>query len=155
MANQRLTILYLFKSWSGSIGASALVTSVIRTILAFQGKTYLTEDGIFDDKDFQESSFVVEIYQQNPDSGLPIYWHFALKLITLVLYGYDEVAYRIGREYTQLADMQPAHRHTHLMLFFHCLAMIRLVRGGKGNQESYLEIVRKHRNTLYEWAQHS
>lgn len=142
-------------SWSGSVGASALVTSVIRTILAFQGKTYLTEHGIFDDKDFEESSFVVEIYQQNPDSGLPIYWHFALKLITLVLYGYDEVAYRIGREYTQLADMQPAHRHTHLMLFFHCLAMVRLVRGGKGNQESYLEIVRTHRNTLYEWAQHS
>ncbi|KAG0180179.1 hypothetical protein DFQ28_001693 [Apophysomyces sp. BC1034] len=141
--------------WDDSAGTSILITTVIRVILALQGRTYLTEDGIFDDKDFSDVAFVADMYEQSPDSGLPIYWHFALKLIVLVLYGYDEAAVKIGNQYAQLADMQPSFRHTHLMLFFHCLAMIRLLRENKGDQLAFMKQIRKHRDTLRGWAQHS
>lgn len=138
--------------WNESIGTSILVTTIIRMVLALQGKTYLTEEGIFDDKDFQDATFVADMYEQNPDSGLPMYWYFAIKLIVLVVYGYDEAAFKIGQKYAQLADMQPSHRHTHLMLFFHCLAMVRLIRAGKGD---FVKQIEKHRDTLKEWAKHS
>ncbi|KAI9497057.1 hypothetical protein BDB00DRAFT_868895 [Zychaea mexicana] len=136
-------------------GTSILVTTIIRMVLALQGKTFLTEDKIFDDKDFEEAPFVAEMYEQNPDSGLPMFWYYALKLIVLVIYGYDEAAFKIGHEYAQLADMQPSHRHTHLMLFFHCLAMIRLVRSGKGDRDALLKQIEKHHDTLQEFAKHS
>ncbi|KAI7851131.1 hypothetical protein BDC45DRAFT_572219 [Circinella umbellata] len=141
--------------WNESIGASILVTSIIRMVLALQGKTYLTADAIFDDKGFKEESFVAEMYEQNPDSGLPMFWYYALKLIVLVMYGYDEAAFKIGHKYAQLADMQPSHRHTHLMLFFHCLAMIRLVRSGKGDHDSLMKQIEKHQETLQQFAKHS
>ncbi|KAF7723675.1 hypothetical protein EC973_001766 [Apophysomyces ossiformis] len=141
--------------WNDAPGTSILTTTVIRVILALQGCTYLTEDGIFDDKDFSDSAFVADMYEQSPDSGLPIYWHFALKLIVLVLYGYDEAAVKIGDQYAQLADMQPSFRHTHLMLFFHCLAMIRLIRNKAGETDELMPKIQKHRNILQEWAQHS
>lgn len=127
----------------------------MRMVLALQGKTYLTQDRIFDDKDFQDEIFVADMYEQNPDSGLPMFWYFALKLIALVIYGHDEAAFKIGQEYAQLANMQPSHRHTHLMLFFHCLAMVRLIRNGKGDKTTLMVQIEKHRNTLQEWARHS
>ncbi|KAI8141207.1 hypothetical protein BJV82DRAFT_518864 [Fennellomyces sp. T-0311] len=141
--------------WNESIGTSILVTTIIRMVLALQGKTYLTEQGIFDDNNFKDASFVAEMYEQNPDSGLPMFWYFALKLIVLVIYGYDEAAFKIGHEYAQLADMQPSHRHTHLMLFFHCLAMVRLMRSGKGDRDVFMKQIEKHRDTLQEFAKHS
>ncbi|KAI9321578.1 hypothetical protein BX666DRAFT_1850739 [Dichotomocladium elegans] len=141
--------------WDESLGASILVTSIIRTVLAFQGKTYLTEDKLLDDKSFQEEAFIKEIYEKSPDSGLPRFWYFALKVIVFVIYGYDQAAVRIGHDYAQLADMQPSHRHTQMMLFLHCLAMIRLVRTGAANEDIYMNQIMQHRNTLHDWAQHS
>lgn len=139
-------------NWNEANGASTLITPIIRMVLALQGKTYLTAKGIFDDEAFEGAHFVAEINEQNPDSGLPMFWYFAIQVICLVMYGFDEEAVRIGHETAQLADKQPSHRHTQLMVFFHCLAMIRLTRHGKG---TYHAQIKKQRATLQEWAKHS
>ncbi|KAL0073271.1 Serine/threonine kinase hybrid HK [Phycomyces blakesleeanus] len=130
------------------------ITTVIRAIRAFQGKTMLTEDRLFDDDTFKEEAFVAEMSEYGHTSGLPMYWYFAIKLITLTVYGFDEAAIKIGDKYAQLSVIQPSFRHTHLMLFCHTVSMLRLKRKDK-NSSDFDALIQRNRDTLAEWAHQS
>ncbi|KAI7864967.1 hypothetical protein BDF14DRAFT_1744492 [Spinellus fusiger] len=129
-------------------------TAIIQAIRSFQGKTMLTEDRLFDDETFEEKTFVNGMSDYDDKSCLlPRYWYFALKLIHLTLFSYDEAAIKVGLEYAHLLETQISFRHTHLMLFCYCLSMLRMIH--KKNSTDLFPKIKMYRDRLAEWARHS
>ncbi|KAG1434655.1 hypothetical protein G6F57_021485 [Rhizopus arrhizus] len=79
---------------SEPMAAFIIATTIIRTILAVQGKTYLTEDNIFDDKEFQEAAFLQEISTRSSNPVAHLYYYHAMKAIILGFYGFSEASVR-------------------------------------------------------------
>lgn len=85
-------------SWSSSADTNILVVSLIRTVLALQGNTYLTEQGIFDDETFCDADFVLENSNASTNPIVPMNWYLSYKMLPLVLYGYNNAAIDLGME---------------------------------------------------------
>lgn len=136
-----------------TVGSSIIATSLIRVILALQGKTQLGID-IFDSSDFQESAFIHEAAELHMDSDVQLYFYYSMKSIVLAFYGFYDSSFKISSDYTHIADSVPSSRPTHLMFFFRCISIIRLVRTNHLGME-YLDEMENSRSVLREWAEHS
>lgn len=137
-----------------TVGTAIPAKSIIRVILAAQGKTKLTENDIFNDDDFDESNFFKAAKVDHTDARLQLYYYYAMKSIMSGLYGYYEASLKLSTQHGHLADYLPSARHTHLMFFFRCIGLIKASKGKSVTSESMQEVKRS-RATLAEWAEHS
>ncbi|KAI7900504.1 uncharacterized protein BX663DRAFT_439281 [Cokeromyces recurvatus] len=132
------------------------ITTIIRAISAIQGKITLTDEAlIFDDKEFQEASFIKNIETQQLDVGFLLYFYYAMKSIVLGLYQFDSATIQLSSQYLHMADSLPSARYTHLMFFFRCISLIRVIRNKKANQKDLEEEMESCRTRLVEWAEHA
>ncbi|KAI9257050.1 hypothetical protein EDC94DRAFT_564880 [Helicostylum pulchrum] len=137
-----------------TVGTSILAVAIVRSILAVQGKTQLSEQYIFNDKKFQEDSFLKTVTEEHADPKAQLYYYFSLKSVMLTFFGFDKTSAKLSSEYTHMADILPSFRHTHLMFFFRCISLIRLARMETTGLE-YMEVIQKSRARLVEWADNS
>lgn len=137
-----------------SAGNSILALTIVRSILAVQGKTQFTAENIFDDMKFQEVDFIKSVREDHTDSKVKLYYYYSLKAIILGFFGFDDKSAKLSSQYTHMADTLPSSRYTHIMFFFRCISLIRLSR-----EEAYriknMEEIRKCRSRLAEWAENS
>lgn len=137
-----------------TVGTSILATTIIRVILALQGKTRLAEGAIFDDNEFQELEFVKSAKEDHADANVQLYYYYSMKSILLGLYGFDNACVELNGQHIHMADSLPSARHTHLMFFFRCISLIRLIRNKKIGPENMGDI-EKSRIRLADWAENS
>lgn len=137
-----------------TVGTSILATTAIRSILALQGKTFLKEDVIFDDKEFKEATFLKNLDQNHVDSHLQLYYYYSMKSIMLSFFGFDNASTKLSSQHIHMADSVPSARHTHLMFFFRCISLIRLAKK-KTIGPKVLEEIEECRSRLAEWAEQS
>ncbi|KAI8334832.1 hypothetical protein EDC96DRAFT_525188 [Choanephora cucurbitarum] len=138
-----------------TVGASIMATTVIRFILAAQGKTKLTEDAIFDDDEFQDKAFVQTARKlHGADAKIYLFYYSAMKTCALSFFHFDLAAFELSSQNLAMSEFLPGQRHTHLMFFYRCISMIRLIRDNK-LERSYLKQVEATRGKLEEWAQHA
>ncbi|KAI8334588.1 hypothetical protein BC941DRAFT_431619 [Chlamydoabsidia padenii] len=145
--------------WNKTTGTSVMAMTTIRAVMALQGNTKLTRDEIFDDETFVEMDYMANI-REMVESGttteaLPMYWYYGMKLVLLMMFGYYKEAVEIGQNFASVATKQPSFRHTHWMLFFYCLAMIRWIRCDKLKKADFSHTIMETRQKLEEWAHHS
>ncbi|CAO3595489.1 unnamed protein product [Absidia cylindrospora] len=140
--------------WNKITGTSVMATTTIRTVMALQGNTQLSEEAIFDDKNFSEKDFMTRASQVTAEV-LPIYWFYGMKLVLLMMFGFYEGAVRIGKQYAFVATERPSFRHTHWMLFNYCLAMIEWIRQDQTKDTEFRPLIMENRRQLEEWASHS
>jgi predicted ATPase len=115
------------ESLGHTVGSSIIATTLIRVIVALQGKTTLGMD-IFDAPDFQESLFIQEMAEIHRDHDVQLSFYYTMKSIVLAFYGFYEFSFKLSSEYTHIADAVPSSRQTHLMFFLRCISIIRLIR---------------------------
>lgn len=137
-----------------TVGTSILATTIVRVILAVQGKTHLSPDTIFEDKDFNEAQFIQQAMQEHPDSDIQLYYYYAMKSITLGFFGLDSASIKLSSKHKHMSDALPSARHTHLMFFFRCISFIRLMKCKEISMDNMQEM-EKCRTRLAKWAQHS
>ncbi|KAI8640598.1 hypothetical protein BD408DRAFT_347795 [Parasitella parasitica] len=133
---------------------SILATTIVRVILAVQGKTHLSPDCIFDDKDFNETQFIQQAIQEHPDSDIQLYYYYAMKSIILGFFEFDAASIKLSSQHTHMSDSLPSARHTHLMFFFRCISFIRMMRSKEISLVN-MDEMEKSRARLAKWAQHS
>ncbi|CAO3684362.1 unnamed protein product [Rhizopus stolonifer] len=138
---------------SEPLGAVITITTIIRSILAVQGKTDLTEKGIFEDKEFNETEFLSRCALENSSYQFYAYYYHALKIIILSLYRFDQAAVKLSSEQIAMANALPPGRLTHLMFFARCISLIRLIRDQ--NRKDLLQELLDCRSQLADWAHHS
>ncbi|KAI8090060.1 uncharacterized protein BX664DRAFT_281490 [Halteromyces radiatus] len=141
--------------WNKTNGTSVMAMTTIRAVLALQGKTKLTQDAIFDDNSFNETEYLNKIDKQIKSTVLPMYWFYGMKLIILMIFGFHENAVLIGHQYVAVAVEQPSFRHTHWMIFFYCVAMVRWIRQDQNKDAEFRPLIMQYRKKLEEWAMHS
>ncbi|KAG1527032.1 hypothetical protein G6F52_001904 [Rhizopus delemar] len=144
---------YLEAKTISSMGTSTMATTITRAILALQGKTTLTEQGIFEDDDFKEASFIAKTREENINSQFHLFYYFAMKSIILGLYEFDEASVHLSSEQMTLVDSLPAGRLTHIMYFFRCLCLTRLIQQHK--RADLEQELLESREKLADWAKHS
>ncbi|KAI8391262.1 uncharacterized protein BYT42DRAFT_489941 [Radiomyces spectabilis] len=143
------------KRYNSSLDTVLLVNSVLRAVLALQGKTYLTEEGLLDDKEFHEADFLKEMNEHGMETTSPMFCYQTMKLALLTLYGYDEAAVRLGEKYINSTEMQPSTRHVYIMRTCYCLAMLRLLhKNSNDHTGSYITQIHAYRSKLKEYASH-
>ncbi|RUS18131.1 hypothetical protein BC937DRAFT_89117, partial [Endogone sp. FLAS-F59071] len=143
-------------SWSSSADTNILIVSLIRTVLALQGNTYLTEQGIFDDETFCDADFVLENSNASTNPTVPMNWYLSYKMLPLVLYGYNNAAIDLGMECLSTIHCHPLH--TRMMLYLYSLAMIAVIRDGDISddiRQQYLDQIHENQQLIYEWVLHS
>ncbi|RUP47930.1 hypothetical protein BC936DRAFT_145161, partial [Jimgerdemannia flammicorona] len=143
-------------NWSPSADTNILVVSLMRTILALQGNTYLSEQGIFDDENFSDVAFVQENCDASSNPTVPMNWYLSYKMLPLVLYGFNEAAINLGFECISTMHCHPLH--TRMMLYLHSLAMISILRDASidgDTRRNYLDRVRENQRLIFEWVPHS
>lgn len=86
---------------------AVLFVSIIRTILALQGKTYLEKDNIFGDDSFCEQDFIEERCRYSTNPLVPMNWYRSFKMLPLVLYGFYEKAVELGFECIKTLHSHP------------------------------------------------
>ncbi|KAG0808632.1 hypothetical protein G6F20_009421 [Rhizopus arrhizus] len=134
-------------------GAFIAATTTIRAILAVQGKTHLTEDGIFEDKEFNEADFISQSTSDNPSFPYYLHYYYALKSVVLGHYGFDEAAIKLSSEQMSITNTVPPGRLTHIMFFMRCISLVRLIR--QKQRADLMPDFLKSRATLADWAQYS
>lgn len=137
-----------------TVGTSILATTIIRLILAMQGKTRLDEGAVFDDNEFQELEFVKSAKKDHADANVQLYYYYSMKSVVLGFYGFDSEAVELSDQHIYMADSLPSGRHTHWMFFSRCISLIRLIRNKKIGPEMMGD-VEKSRIRLAEWAENS
>ncbi|KAL7318610.1 Chk1 protein kinase, variant 2 [Mucor circinelloides] len=137
-----------------TVGTAILATTIVRVILAVQGKTHLSPETIFEDKDFNEAQFIQQAMQEHPDSDIQLYYYYAMKSITLGFFGFDTASIKLSSQHTHMSDSLPSARHTHLMFFFRCISFIRLMKSKEISLDN-MDEMEKSRTRLAKWAQHS
>jgi signal transduction histidine kinase/predicted ATPase/CheY-like chemotaxis protein len=146
------TCLEETETFNDSTGAIILATTVIRVILAMQGKTFLTEDALFDDKEFTERAFIQEAQMEPVNTTSQLYYYYAMKSVVLSMYRMDKASIQISADHIHQAETIPSARHTHLLFFFRCISLIRLSRE---TNVDYMESILDCKSKLEEWAEHS
>lgn len=136
-----------------TVGASNTATALVRVVMALQGKTKLTKD-IFDSDDFQESTFIQEVKEMHANSIVQLYFFQSMKSVVLAYFGLFEESMEVSSKYKQFALNVPAARHTHLLIFFRCISIIRLVRANALDTK-FLDELEENKAILQEWAQYS
>lgn len=142
-------------SLGATVGTSILATTIIRVILAVQGKTLLTEDAIFDDKDFQEVTFIEQAKADTDSAMHQLYYYYAMKSIILTLYGFHAESVKTSSQYTHMSASVPSARHTHFMFFMRCLSLIQLIKSVDQQDPELQKELETSRAQLEEWARHS
>ncbi|KAI9276579.1 hypothetical protein BY458DRAFT_585506 [Sporodiniella umbellata] len=138
---------------SKPLGAVITITSLIRFILSVQGKTYLTEEGLFEDKEFKEKHFLRQCAVDNSSYQFHVYYYHAFKVIALSIYCFDEAAVNQSSEQIAMANALPPGRLTHLMFFSRCVSLARLIRNKK--RDDLIPELMGCREKLADWAYHS
>ncbi|CEG69168.1 hypothetical protein RMATCC62417_05289 [Rhizopus microsporus] len=139
---------------SEPMAAFIMATTIIRTILAVQGKTYLTEDSVFDDKEFQETAFLQEISTRSSNPVAHLYFYHAMKAIILGFYGFSEASVRVSSEHMEQANALPPSRPTQLMHFIRCISLCRLIKTSLQKDNLMKELLNT-RDKLAEWAHYA
>jgi hypothetical protein len=148
-------------TWAPSIDTNILIISLLRTIKALQGKTYIADPKcVFDGDDgFNDAHFVNEICLHAVNPAVPINWYESLKMLPLVLYGHSEEAIRVGDQCHFESHNHPCQRHTRFMMFLHSLAIIDVIRRTPNmdgrKRFHYLSKVQQNQRLLNEWVQNS
>ncbi|RCI05416.1 hypothetical protein CU098_002574, partial [Rhizopus stolonifer] len=138
-----------------TVGTSIMASTMIRIILAVQGKTKLTESAIFDDNEFEEATFIKETQKlHTADADMHLYYYYAMKSCVLSFFHFDAASVKLSSQHMAMSDSLPGQRHTHLMLFYRCISIIRLIRN-KQLERDYLKQVDIARGKLEEWAQYA
>lgn len=139
-----------------TMGTSILATTIVRVILAFQGKTSLTADAIFDDKDFEEDAFIKKAKADHTDSAMHhLYYYYAMKSIVLTLFGFHAESIETSSQYTHMSASAPSARHTHVMFFMRCLSLIQLIKVQDQQDPELMKELQTSQAILAEWARHS
>ncbi|KAG2173042.1 hypothetical protein INT44_007015, partial [Umbelopsis vinacea] len=148
-------------TWAPSIDTNILIISLLRTIKALQGKTYMADAKcVFDGDDgFNDAHFVNEICLHSVNPAVPVNWYESLKMLPLVLYGHSEEAIRVGDQCHFESHNHPCQRHTRFMMFLHSLAIIDVIRRTPNmdgrSRFHYLNKVQQNQRLLNEWVQNS
>lgn len=135
-----------------------MIKAVKRNILALQGKTYGTAEGIFDDDDYNDNDFIVESFPTGEQSDAVMNWHYSYKIMCLYIFGHDDFAIELGFKCFNILDSQPCHRHTRWMLFYFSLSLIRKLQQSTvadDVRERYMKQVHVNKSLIEEWAQMS
>ncbi|KAL0077413.1 hypothetical protein J3Q64DRAFT_1769328 [Phycomyces blakesleeanus] len=144
--------------------AYTLNISLWRTILAFQGKTTVSEPGCqLDDpphkkNPFREEAFVANVYRKSVNPGSPMNWHWSFKIIILFHFGHFQEAADTGFKILETSLNHPSHRHIGIALYYHSLSMIACIRDTEIDdsvRKMYLDQVAKNQTILSSWADHS
>lgn len=106
-----------------------LNTSLLRSVLVFQGKTdslldsktMMNESGIFD-----ETTYVNNLKSQS--SGNALSWHYSCKIILLFHFGFYKEAADSGFEIFNDSLNGTIHRHIGIAIYYHSLAIIECLR---------------------------
>ncbi|KAG2171396.1 hypothetical protein INT43_009057 [Umbelopsis isabellina] len=147
-------------TWSPAVDNNILIMSILRTVKALQGKTYVSEASrVFDGDDgFNDAHFVGEICQHSVNSSVPITWYQTFKMLPLVLFGHSEEAVRIGYHCHNGIHNHLCQRNTRFMMFLHSLAIIDVLRQSKGidsaKRQELEATVQSNQKAIGEWANH-
>ncbi|KAI9244307.1 hypothetical protein BY458DRAFT_447847 [Sporodiniella umbellata] len=145
---------YLEESTGAStpLGTFTMAVTITRAILALQGKTYLSEKTIFDDREFNEADFVSQTTDTNPNPQFH-YYYFAMKAIVLSAYEFNEAAVGIMWEQMPTINAIPVGRLTQIALFMHCISLSRWIE--KSKRTDLLKDLLRTRDKFAEWAKNS
>lgn len=135
-----------------------MIKAVKRNILALQGKTYGTAEGIFDDDEYNDNKFIEESFPSGEQSDAVMNWHHSYKIMPLYMLGHDDFAIELGYKCYSILDSQPCHRHTRWMLFYFSLSLMRKLHQNaisSDMREQYLEQIRVNKSQIDVWAQFS
>ncbi|KAG2176794.1 hypothetical protein INT44_007458 [Umbelopsis vinacea] len=146
------------RNWTTSTESYNLIKAVKRNILALQGKTYGTAEGIFDDDEYNDNDFIEESFPTGEQSDAVMNWHYSYKIMCLYMFGHDDFAIELAFKCFIILDSQPCHRHTRWMLFYFSLSLLRKLHKNTVDddmRERYLDQIRVNKSLIEEWAQMS
>ncbi|KAM3579037.1 Chk1 protein kinase, variant 2 [Umbelopsis sp. WA50703] len=148
-------------TWSPAVDTNILIMSILRTVKALQGKTYVDDAKfIFDGDDgFNDAHFVGEICQHSANPSVPITWYQTFKMLPLVLFGHSEEAVRIGELCHAGIHNHLCQRNTRFMMFLHSLAIINVLRESKdmdsAKRQDLRATVLKNQELISDWVRNS
>ncbi|KAI8580682.1 hypothetical protein K450DRAFT_235482 [Umbelopsis ramanniana AG] len=144
------------RNWTTSTESYNLIKAVKRNILALQGKTYGTAEGIFDDDEYNDNDFIEESFPTGEQSDAVMNWHYSYKIMCLYMFGHDDFAIELAFKCFNILDSQPCHRHTRWMLFYFSLSLIRKLHQKTVADDvrvRYMEQIRVNKSLIEEWSQ--
>ncbi|KAJ2958863.1 hypothetical protein NQZ79_g5625 [Umbelopsis isabellina] len=144
------------RNWTTSTESYNLIKAVKRNILALQGKTYGTAEGIFDDDEYNDNKFIEDSFPSGEQSDAVMNWHYSYKIMPLYMFGHDDFAIELGFKCFNILDSQPCHRHTRWMLFYFSLSLMRKLHQNAVSsdiREQYLEQIRVNKSLIEVWAE--
>ncbi|KAJ7293811.1 dual-domain HisK/Mak2 protein kinase [Mycena rebaudengoi] len=142
--------------WAPKGPATVLIAAVLNCVRAMAGHTIANSAATaFDTETFQESEYILYIHATSGNVPLALNWYNSLKVVGLFCLGYVTEAATLGFEVYATRDRHPNHRHARYGLFFHSLALLACLRGGRLSDElqrrKYLEQVHNNQAFISRW----
>ncbi|KAJ6626914.1 dual-domain HisK/Mak2 protein kinase [Mycena sp. CBHHK59/15] len=114
--------------WAPKGPATVLAMGTLNCIRALGGYTIAdSAETAFDTETFKESDYKLQIHTTSGNLPLALNWY----IVGLFCLGFLPEAATLGFELYATRDKHPNHRHVRYGLFFHSLALVACIRGGK------------------------